>query len=209
MTKKFWNGKEVNEKNLVDIIKECSENNWKNSDLFIETEIACEILAFEDYKGRNEDIEYILEKLEDGATLFHVEDIICTGQWYFDELMRMKKLLKKAEASIDKELEENIFIEDTAIIGWESRYLDNLALKLATKEILGDDIYEKDDKFRLYDEKEDEILELTDILLEKIEEKIMTKYNCYEDSIYLKVYYKIDKKFNTREECLDFFEIDY
>lgn len=122
---------------------------------------------------------------------------------------RMNKLLKKAEKCIEDFIEEYTFIEDTAIIGWESRYLDNLALKLATKEILGDDIYERDEFFRFYDEKEDEILELTDFLLEEIEEKIMSKYNCYEDSIYLKVYYKIDKKFETRDECLDFFEIDY
>lgn len=122
---------------------------------------------------------------------------------------RMNKLLKKAEIIIDKEIEENTFIEHTDIIGWEARYLDCLALKLATKEVLGEDIYEQDNKFELFDEKEDEILELTDILLEKIETKIMPKYNCYEDSIYLRVYYKIDKKFETRDECLDFFGIDY
>jgi hypothetical protein len=122
---------------------------------------------------------------------------------------RMKKLLKKAEILIDKEIDENVFIEHTDIIGWESRYLDCLALKLATKEILGEDIYDRDEFFRFYEPKEDEILELTDILLEQIEEKIMCKYNCYEDSIYLRVYYKIDKKFETRDECLDFFGIDY
>lgn len=122
---------------------------------------------------------------------------------------RMNKLLKKAERLIDKEIEENIFIEHTDIIGWEARYLDCLALKLATKEVLGEDIYERDEFFRFYEPKEDEILELTDFLLEAIENKIMTKYNCYEDSIYLRVYYKIDKKFETRDECLDFFGIDY
>ena len=83
--KKFWNGKEISEKNLVDIIKECSENNWKNSDLFKETEIACEIIAFENYEGRSEDIECILEKLKDGATLFDVENAIQNGQWFFAE----------------------------------------------------------------------------------------------------------------------------
>lgn len=122
---------------------------------------------------------------------------------------RMNNLLKKAEKCIEDFIEQYTFIEHTDIIGWESRYLDNLALKLSTKEILGDDIYEQDNKFELFDEKEDEILELTDILLEEIENKIMTKYNCYEDSIYLRVYYKIDKKFESRDECLDFFEIDY
>ena len=85
MSKKFYNGKEINEENLVGIIKECSENNWKNSDLFRETEIACEIIAFEDYEGRGEDIECILERIDDGATLFDIEKIIQNGQWFFAE----------------------------------------------------------------------------------------------------------------------------
>ena len=76
MTKRFWNGKEINEENLIDLITKCSKDNWKNSDLFRETETICEIIAFENYEGRDEDIEYILEKLEDGATLFDVEDAI-------------------------------------------------------------------------------------------------------------------------------------
>ncbi len=83
--KKFWNSKEINEENLIDLITECTKNNWKNSDLFKETEIACEIIAFEDYEGRKEDIEYILEKLKDGATLFDVENTIANGDWYFVE----------------------------------------------------------------------------------------------------------------------------
>ena len=89
--KKFWNGKEINEENLIDLITECTKNNWKNSDLFEETEIACEIIAFEDYEGRNEDIEYILEKLDDGATLFDVEIAISNGQWYFQETDNWKE----------------------------------------------------------------------------------------------------------------------
>ncbi len=89
--KKFWNGKEINEENLIDLITECTKNNWKNSDLFEETEIACEIIAFEDYEGRNEDIEYILEKLDDGATLFDVEIAISNGQWFFQETGKWKE----------------------------------------------------------------------------------------------------------------------
>jgi len=92
MTKKFWNGKEISEKNLVDIIAECTKNNWKNSDLFRETEIACEIIAYEDYEGREEDIEYILEKLDDDATLFDVEKAIQNGEWYFMESESWKKI---------------------------------------------------------------------------------------------------------------------
>lgn len=83
--KRFWNGKEISEKNLVDLITECSKDNWKNSDLFRKTEIACEIIAFENYEGRSEDIECILEKLDDGATLFDVENAISNGQWFFTE----------------------------------------------------------------------------------------------------------------------------
>ena len=91
MTKKFYNGKEINEGNLIELIRECAKNNWKNSDLFEETEIACEIIAFEDYEGRNEDIEYILEKLDDRATLFDVEIAIQSGEWYFQETGKWKE----------------------------------------------------------------------------------------------------------------------
>jgi len=97
MIKKFWNGKEINEGNLVGIIKECSGNNWKNSDLFRETEIACEIIAFEDYEGRGEDIECILERIDDGATLFDVEKVIQNGQWFFTETETWKTNIKKVD----------------------------------------------------------------------------------------------------------------
>lgn len=83
--KKFWNGKEMNKENFVDMITECLKDNWKNSDLFRESEIACGIIAFEEYEGREEDIEYILEKINDGATLFDIEKAISIGEWYFME----------------------------------------------------------------------------------------------------------------------------
>ena len=90
--KKFYNGREINEENLIDLITKCSKDNWKNSDLFRETEIACEIIAYEDYKGREEDIEYILEKLDNGATLFDIEKAIQNGEWYFMETEIWKKI---------------------------------------------------------------------------------------------------------------------
>lgn len=90
--KKFYNGKEINEENLIDLITKCSENNWKNSDLLEETELACEIIAFEEYEGREEDIEYILEKLDNGATLFDIEKAIQNGEWYFMESESWKKI---------------------------------------------------------------------------------------------------------------------
>jgi hypothetical protein len=91
--KKFWNGKEISERNLVDLITECSENNWKNSDLFRETEIACEIIAYEDYEGKEEDVECIIEKLKgDGATLFDLENAIANGDWHFMQTETWKKI---------------------------------------------------------------------------------------------------------------------
>ncbi|HHW69709.1 MAG TPA: hypothetical protein GX747_05185, partial [Tenericutes bacterium] len=95
MTKKLWNNKELNEENLVDMIKECIKNNWRNSNLFRETEIACEIIACESYEGRDEDVEYILEKLDDGATLVDVENAISNGEWYFMETETWKKNIIK------------------------------------------------------------------------------------------------------------------
>ena len=77
-----------------------------------------------------------------------------------------------------------------------------------TFEILGYDIYDREDKYEAYSEKEDEILGLADELLERIETDIMPKYNCYQShDFYWRFYYKIDKKFDTLEECLDFFDI--
>ena len=100
--KKFYNGKEISEKNLVDIIAECTKNNWKNSDLFRETEIACEIIASESYDGKDEDIECIIEKLKgDGATLFDLENAIQNGEWYFMETDTWKKY-KKRRMKIEK-----------------------------------------------------------------------------------------------------------
>ena len=90
--KKFYNGKEISKENLIELITKCSKDDWKNSDLFRETEIACEIIAYEDYEGREEDIEYILEKLDDDATLFDVEKAIQNGEWYFMETEIWKKI---------------------------------------------------------------------------------------------------------------------
>ena len=77
------------------MIAECLKNNWRCSNLFRETEIACEIIAVEDYEGRDEDIEYILEKLDDGANLFNLEKAISIGEWYFMETENWKKRLKE------------------------------------------------------------------------------------------------------------------
>ncbi|MEM4935345.1 MAG: hypothetical protein QXY78_05380 [Thermoplasmata archaeon] len=82
--KRFYNGKKINLENLVEMITENLKNNWKNSDLFKETEVACEIITC-DYEGRYEDVECIIEKINNGATLLDIEKVIATGDWYFME----------------------------------------------------------------------------------------------------------------------------
>jgi hypothetical protein len=150
-----------------------------------------------------------VECIEGVETGFELEKLLSQGDWYWQDELRMKRLLEKAEACIEKEIEENLFIEDSPIISPEGRYLDNLAEDLATFEIVGDDIYERDDKYEVYSTHEQEILKLADELLERIETDIMPKYNCYQhDSYYWRFYYKVNKKFDTLEECLDFFGID-
>ena len=188
-------------KELRELLKTVSEG---NNDLFQETIDAAKIILAGDYEGHQEDIEY----LEGVKTGFELEKVLSQGNWYWQDELRMKKLLEEASIRIDKEIEENLFIEDSPIIGPECRYLDNLAEDLATFEILGYDIYDREDKYEAYSNNEQEILELADELLEKIETDIMPKYNCYQShDFYWRFYYKIDKKFNTLEECLDFFDI--
>ena len=188
-------------KELRELLKTVSEG---SNDLLQETIEAAEIILAGNYEGHQEDLEY----LEDVKTGFELEKVLSQGDWYWQDELRMRKLLKKAEECIDKEIEENLIIEDSPIIGPECRYLDCLAEDLATFEILGDNIYDREDKYEAYSTHEQEILELADELLERIETDIMPKYNCYQShDFYWKFYYKIDKKFDTLEECLDFFDI--
>jgi len=188
-------------KELRELLKTVSEG---KNDLLQETIEAAKIILAGGYEGHKEDLEY----LEDVKTGFELEKLLSQGDWYWQDELRMRKLLKKAEASIEKEIEENLFIEDSPIIGAECRYLDCLAEKLATFEILGEDIYEREDKYEAYILHEDKILGLADELLERIEIDIMKKYNCFQShDIFWKFYYKVNKKFDTLEECLDFFDI--
>ena len=116
----------------------------------------------------------------------------------------MKKLLEKAEKLIDDELEESSFIDDSDMV---YRYLDDLAEGLSIDEIVGND-----KSLESYYKKEDEICELTDKLLEMIHANIMKKYNVFEsckNGIYKRFFYKVDKKFETLEEFLDYFGIDF
>ena len=188
-------------KELRELLKTVSEG---SNDLLQETITASKIILDGGYEGHEEDVEC----LQDVKTGFELEKVLSQGNWYWQDELRMKRLLQKAESCIDKEIEENLFIEDSPIIGPECRYLDCLAEDLATFEILGDNIYDREDKYEAYILHEDKILGLADELLERIEAEIMQKYNFYQShDFFWKFYYKIDKKFNTLEECLDFFDI--
>ena len=90
----FYNGKEITKENFLTMIKECIEEGWKNSDLYRETEKALEKIYYGGYEGREEDIEYILDKLQTKskrgykyprANLQDVELIISEGNWYFQK----------------------------------------------------------------------------------------------------------------------------
>lgn len=91
----FYNGKPVTKQNLLDLIKECMEAGWKGSDLHRSTEIALEKIYHGEYEGAEEDIEYILYRLNSKspyggyfypkANLQDVEKIISIGGWYFQE----------------------------------------------------------------------------------------------------------------------------
>lgn len=92
----FYNGLQITKENLLSMIKECMEEGWKNSNLHKSTEEVLEKIYFREYEGAEEDIEYILDKLNskpaygDGyfypkANLQDVENIISVGSWYFQE----------------------------------------------------------------------------------------------------------------------------
>jgi hypothetical protein len=89
---KFFNGKEINEENLIQMIQECIDDNWKNSDIEDDIEKYLEKIATQNYDGRDEDISYIIEELQaqdqvgylhKDANLQALENIISKGKWYF------------------------------------------------------------------------------------------------------------------------------
>jgi hypothetical protein len=87
----FFNGKEVSQENLVQLIVGCMEQNWNNSDIHREYEIALEFLATGNYSGHDEDMNFVLEKLQDEfePNLQNVADILREGGksgWYFQTL---------------------------------------------------------------------------------------------------------------------------
>jgi len=115
----------------------------------------------------------------------------------------MKNLLEKAGVKIQEEIKRVGFIDDSDNT---DRFLDNLSQELAKEEIL-----KSNTDIDLYYEKECEIEELQEKLLQKIKDKIMNKYNHFatcEDGHYKSYYYEIDKEFNTWDEFFDYFGIE-
>jgi hypothetical protein len=78
--KKFYNGKEINKNNLIDLM---SNINSSQSDLWEQTERIFEFISTNEYNGKDDDLQFICDKLKDCANLKDVEDIICNGEWYY------------------------------------------------------------------------------------------------------------------------------
>ena len=92
----------------------------------------------------------------------------------------MLKLLEKAKKEIEKEMNRVGFIDDSDNC---DRFLDELARKLVEKKLV------PDNDVKLYYEKEEEIEELSEELLDLIKDKVMADY----DSIVV---------YNERMDCL-------
>lgn len=107
----------------------------------------------------------------------------------------MKKLLQKAELKIQEEIKRIGFIDDSDNT---DRFLDNLSKELAKEKIL-----KGNEDIEFYYEKECEIEELQEELLEEIKDKIMSKYNRFstcDNGYYKGCYYETDKEFNNWDE---------
>ena len=115
----------------------------------------------------------------------------------------MKNLLQKAELKIQEEIKRVGFIDDTDNT---DRFLDNLSQELAKEEIL-----KGNEDINFYYDKESEIEELQEKLLEEIKDKIMSKYNHFstcESGHYKGCYYEIDKEFSNWDEFNNHFGIE-
>lgn len=93
----FYNGLPITKENLLSLIKECMEAGWEGSSLHRSTEIALEKMYYGGYEGWEEDIEYILYKLNSKPAygngyfypkpnLLDVESIISGEGWFFQEV---------------------------------------------------------------------------------------------------------------------------
>lgn len=114
----------------------------------------------------------------------------------------MKNLLEKAGVKVQEEIKRVGFVDDSDNT---DRFLDNLSQELAKEEIL-----KGNEDIDFYYEKEGEIEELQEELLEEIKDKIMNKYNSFstcENGHYEGCYYEIDKEFNNWDEFNNHFGI--
>jgi len=114
-------------------------------------------------------------------------------------MMKKELLLKKARKQIEEEMRRAGFIDDS---DFADRFLDKLAKEIAEQEIL-----KGNDDIEFYYEKEVEIEEAKDELLDLIKNEIMTKYNRFSivDDMgnYQGCYYKTKKGLKQWAECLN------
>lgn len=103
-----------------------------------------------------------------------------------EEIKMLNNLLGLVKAEVEKEMDRVGFVDDSD--NYE-RFLDNLAKELAEKELLQDS-----DDIDLYYEKEGDVEELAEELLEEIEVYMKNTYkekgSCNDRGNYLGCYYK-------------------
>lgn len=101
MKNKFYNGKEITKENLIPMIGECIEENWKNSDLLPLTERIFEEM-YKGYEYVEDDIENILGQLKAKTRIGYiypepnlqdVEIIISEGEWNFNNIIRKRNIM--------------------------------------------------------------------------------------------------------------------
>lgn len=69
-----------------------------NNDLWMQTIVAAEILLKGDYKGYEEDLEYIENRnIETG---FDFENVVSQGDWYFQETEIWKEKFEKEDSKM-------------------------------------------------------------------------------------------------------------
>ncbi len=116
-----------------------------------------------------------------------------------EEVKMLEKLLKKAMVEVDKEISEMGYIDDSD--NYE-RFLDGLANKLVVKEFVPDE-----DDIDLYYEKEGEIEQLAEELLEDITDYMKKTYNSEGDTNksgkYTGCYYKNKEGLKNWREAIE------
>ena len=74
---------------LLGIIREMIAENWANSDLDARTEKVLTFIAKNDYEGREEDLEALVDRINSAQTetpaLFIVQDALKNKGWNFEK----------------------------------------------------------------------------------------------------------------------------